>query len=249
MRVWFWIIIGCLVGLHPNAARSQSTVQNRIDKLRQIIPIRSTAENVKKLLGEPIRKSPDFYKFDEFNVMVNYSSGLPCDPDCVKKDEYCGWNVPRGTVITFVISVKVDLHQKDLKSLSIDLSKYKQERASDFGSSIYYSNAEEGIGVIINGDQVDSISLFPAKKYFHLMCPQLKEKPVTQAYYWQPTNSGNDKRHIYAFADTDAITNAVIGGLEPGRWRVKYKDFNSPSYVTQELELRIGEVQSPCSSQ
>ena len=80
MRVWLWIIVGCLIGLHPYAAQGQdNNMQTQINELlRSIVPIKTTAEDVKKLLGEPIRTSPDFHEFDDFNVLVSYTNGLPC---------------------------------------------------------------------------------------------------------------------------------------------------------------------------
>lgn len=131
---------------------------------------------MKKLLGEPRDKSPDFYKFDHFNVMVSYTTGLTCE-----KELSYGWNVPRGRVITFAMIITAAFHQKDLKNLGIDLSKYEKSEARGFPGEFpetVYENREEGITIIINGDQVTSIDLSPAKKYLHLMCPPANVKPV-----------------------------------------------------------------------
>jgi hypothetical protein len=174
MRVCLWIIVGCLVGLQPCAAQDQSNdMQTRINKLlRSIVPIETTAEDVKKLLGEPISRSPGFYEFDDFNVLIGYTNGLPCEK------EY-GWKVPRDRVITFTIIVKAAFHQKDLKNFGIGLNKYEKDvDPSGHVPETIYTNNEEGISVYINGDQVTSIALFPAKKYLRLMCPRANVKPV-----------------------------------------------------------------------
>lgn len=175
MRVWLWIIIGCLVGLQPYTAQAQNNnMQTQFNKLlRSIVPIETTAEDVKKLLGEPIRTSPDFHEFDEFNVLVSYTTGLPCE----KEPE--GWDVPRDRVITFAIIVKAVFHQKDLKNFGIDLSKYEKDvDESGHVPETVYTDDEKGIRIYINGDQVTSIALFPSKKYLHLICPKADKTPV-----------------------------------------------------------------------
>lgn len=174
MRVWLWIIVCCLMGLHSCTAQGQSNdMQARINKLlKSIVPIETTAADVKKLLGEPISRSPGFHEFDDFNVLIGYTNGLPCEK------EY-GWKVPRDRVITFTIIVKAAFHQKDLKSFGIDLAKYEKDvDPSGHVPETIYTNSEEGISVYINGDQVTSIALFPAKKYLHLMCQRANKTPV-----------------------------------------------------------------------
>jgi hypothetical protein len=175
MRVWKWMIIGCLISLHPFAAQGQNkNMQTQLNKLlRSIIPTETTAENVKNLLGEPVSKSPDFYKFNDFNVLVSYTTGLSCE-----KESY-GWNIPRDRVITFVVILKAAFYQKDLTVFGIDLSKYeKDEDKSGHVPETIYSNSREGIRIYIIGDQVTRIALFPMKKFLHLICPQAKGKPV-----------------------------------------------------------------------
>ncbi len=174
MRFLCWIFLGCLIGLLPPAALGQSNdMQTRLNELlKRIIPIEATAEDVKKLLGEPISKSPDFHEFDDFNVLVSYTTGVPCD-----KEPTYGWNVPRGKVNTFAIIIKAAFHQKNLKDLGIDLKKYRREDGGHIPESSYV-NDEQGITIIINGDQVESIDLFPAKKYLHLMCSKAAKTPA-----------------------------------------------------------------------
>jgi hypothetical protein len=164
------------------ATQGQSVnTMRKISKLMAIHPIEAKAEDVNKLLGEPLSKSPDFYKFEEFNIQATYGSGSPCDPACVQKGQYCGWNVPRNTLITLAIIIKGDFHQRDLKKLGIDVSKYERNENTDhIPGMTRYSSDEQGIGIIINGNQVESIDFFPARKYFHLMCPKEKGEPICQ---------------------------------------------------------------------
>jgi hypothetical protein len=175
MRIWNLVIISCLISLHPYAAQGQNNnPQPQLNKLlRSIIPTETTAEDVKKLLGEPISKSPDFYKFNDFNVLVSYTTGLSC-----KKESY-GWNVPRDRVITFAVILKTAFPQKDLAVFDIDLGEYeKDEDKSGHVPETIYSNPMAGIRIYIIGDQITRIALFPAKKYLHLLCSGADKPPA-----------------------------------------------------------------------
>ena len=183
MRVWSLIIASCLVTLYPQSAQSQ-IVQEQISKLKSIVPAESTAADVGRLFGEPLNRSPDFYKMKDYNLLISYASGLPCEHPCYERGRDV-WKVPRDTVITFVVIIKVDFHQRDLvKLFGIDLSKYKESPPDHIGA-ISYSNDEDGIRIDLNGDQVSSIALYPAKKYLPLMCSLDNERPLC------PTGAGN----------------------------------------------------------
>jgi hypothetical protein len=195
MRVWSWIIVTCFIGLYPYATQAQTRIsQVDLSKLIRIVPVESTAGDVKKLLGEPLDRSPDFYKLDDYNLLITYASGLPCEHPCYEKGRSDGWSVPRDAVITVAIFVKAPFHQKDLKNFGIDLSKYKKWEEPDHVQTVYYSNAEEGIGININGDQVNDISLFPAAKYLQLMCPKTIDKPACQTNRSIPCGNGTDQQ-------------------------------------------------------
>jgi hypothetical protein len=43
-------------------------------------------------------------------------------------------------------------------------------------------------------------------------------------FYWKLPGSRDDKRNVTAFTDASTMKDVVFGGLEPGRWYVKYKD-------------------------
>lgn len=189
MQVCLRIIVGCLIVLLYAAPGQSNNTQTRIKELlRSIVPIETTAENVKTLLGQPVSTSPDFHEFDEFNVLVSYTSGLACDHRCKERGRACGWNVPRDRVNTFTIIVKGAFHQRDLKNFGIDLTRYEKDvDPSGHVPETIYTNNEKGIRVYISGEQVTSFALFPAKKYLHLMCPQTCEKPVCQNEALPPT--------------------------------------------------------------
>jgi hypothetical protein len=197
MRIWLSLIVCCLVGLQPCAGQGQcSGVKARLKKLVSgIKAIETTAGSVKKLLGEPIRTSPDFYKFDDFNVLVSYTTGLPCEK------EQSGWNVPRDRVNTFTIIITTAFHQKELKDFGIDLGKYEKDvDESGHSPETIYTNREEGTRIYLNGDQVTSIALFPAKKYLNLLCPRKERKDnqlrlgISTHSYHMPVSNANTSR-------------------------------------------------------
>ena len=179
MRSYLWIALIWLVcpWLSSPGGQTRGT-EEKIAKILALHPIEAKFEDVEGLLGPPLSKSPDFYKLDELNLLVSYNRGAPCNPNCRNGDNYCGWNVPHETLITLTITVKVPFHQKDLMKLGIDLGRFEKEIAEHSPGVISYTSHEHGSAVIINGNQVESITLFPAKKYHHLRCPQTKPEPV-----------------------------------------------------------------------
>lgn len=142
---------------------------------KSIVPLQTTAKDVKKLWGEPQKSGPDIYYFKGFNLMVTYASGLNCESKCIELGRASGWSVPRDIVVTAVFMIKDSMHLSDL---GINLNSFKRERASDYGNGIYLSSDEQGIGITLEGDEITNISLFPAKKDFHLMCKGGNEKPI-----------------------------------------------------------------------
>src|SRR5437667_3913280 len=165
------LVISTLLGLtsiHGNV---------QLPNWKSIVPIESTASDVRKQWGVPDSLSPDFYAFKDYNILISYSSGAPCESKCIELGYASGWNVPRDTLITAAFMIKPNSIY--LKDLDIDLSKFKRERASDYGGGVYFSSEEKGIGITVEGDQIATISLFPAKKYFHLMCNGLGENRPT----------------------------------------------------------------------
>lgn len=174
------VLVG-LGSLQLAVAQPPTTKSEQLATILRMRPIETHSEAVRKVLGDPRTKDPDFYEFEGFNLLISYARGLPCDPDCVKKNEYCGWSVPRDTLITLVITIKESFHQKDLQKYGIDLGQFKRIDNADHVPGItHFRNEEDGIGIVVNGYQVASISLFPARKYYHLMCAQTKEKCRTQ---------------------------------------------------------------------
>ena len=178
MRSWLLIATFCVFSFFDTTVRGQTPqITAQIKKLLTLHSIEAKANDVKKLLGEPLSRAPDFYQLQEINVLVSYQLSSSCNPNCVEQTEYCGWNVPLDTLITLAIIVKRRLHQDDLQKLGIELSKYERDKEADhLQGTVYYSNSEQGLRVIVNGNQVESISLFPATKYHDLTCSRSKAK-------------------------------------------------------------------------
>jgi hypothetical protein len=169
LQVCFAVSIACLF-----SARAEC----QISKWNANLPIESTAEQVKKTWGEPLKTAPDQYRFRDFNIMVTYASGVNCEAKCIEWGRSSGWSVPRDTLITIVFAIKVPMRLRDL---GVDVSAFKREKASDYGDSVALTSDEKGMNVIVQDDEITSIALFPAKKYFHLMCPNGNERPKCPA--------------------------------------------------------------------
>ena len=61
-------------------------------------------------------------------------------------------------------------------------------------------------------------------------------------FYWRLSGSGNERRNVTAFADAAIMKGIVFGGLEPGRWYVRYEDHDGQKLYDETLDLTIGHV-------
>jgi hypothetical protein len=130
---------------------------------RGIVPLHSKRTDVEKKLGASVEQSPVLYKLKDMNILVAYASDGVCGSETAS-----GWKVPRDTVITIAIHFKTRLPLSDLR---IDSSKYKIVADPEMRGNLYYYNAEEGLGIQVNENLVESMSYFPATKDNHLLCP------------------------------------------------------------------------------
>lgn len=136
---------------------------------RGITPLKSTREDVEKILGKPeassVGKHAAGYRIAEGSVSIVYSTGL-CSVNSLH-----GWDVAELTVIS--IYYKPDYsHSQKLANLRLDPKKF--EKRADPGSInlVDYTNAVYGLGYTIDStdDSVWSISYFPESKYRNLLC-------------------------------------------------------------------------------
>jgi hypothetical protein len=136
---------------------------------RGITPLRSTRQDVERLIGRPITTGGSAYQTSSEHVYVQYSDG-PCE-----KGWPYGWNVVPNTVVTISVSPKKTL---PLASLNLDETKYEKSRDSHISSKIYYTNREEGIA--IEADEfwgnVISVNYIPTAAQIYLQCPDASRR-------------------------------------------------------------------------
>lgn len=129
---------------------------------RGIVPLHSTCEDVKRLLGVTTCESSTYYLKDEI-VSVGFS-----EKPCHEKWPYERWNVPPNTVTSIGIRPKKHIQITDL---AVDTGKF--EKAVDeysTGGHVYYSE-EEGMTITADAEgKVLEISYLPAAKDSHFRC-------------------------------------------------------------------------------
>jgi hypothetical protein len=137
---------------------------------RGIVPMHSTCEDVKRILG--INKCQTYtYDLKEEKVFINFSESS-CESNPPGK-----WNVPIGTVMEITVYPKV---KPKLADLHLDLSKFTIERDPEVTFFLIYWNAEEGFHFIVRPDgEADDFSYFGTPKDDYLHCPNYK--PLAQS--------------------------------------------------------------------
>lgn len=131
---------------------------------RGIVPLRSTREDVERLLGPSSDRGYGVtYILKDQSVFFEYSSCHRCDDK-----ENC-FNVPEYTVIRIAVSLVV---KPRISNLGVDKKKFKKERNPNLPDYWYYTNAEEGIVYeVLNDDLVMSTTFQAAlEDYKSLKC-------------------------------------------------------------------------------
>jgi len=133
---------------------------------RGIVPLHSTREDVRRLLGKPLPISSTFddsFDVDEGRVNIMYvrkkcEQGLPAD--------WGNWNVPPYTVANIEVSFNKEIKPSEL---NIDLEKYKWY--TDDSGATYYHDKKEGLLYSVNRlGFLDSITYGPTEADQHLLC-------------------------------------------------------------------------------
>ncbi|MGI8788783.1 MAG: hypothetical protein ACR2HG_13605 [Pyrinomonadaceae bacterium] len=150
---------------------SAQSMLAEFDKVKQVKLLKSTRDDVVKLLGgDSLEFFDEEFFTEKANVQVSYSSG-----NC--SGEYEDWNVPEGKITKIVVTPKDSIQIKDT---GIDYSKFRKEKM--WGSLkhryAYYDKAA-GIAIIVRNDFVESIRFSPSKKNYLLLC----DKAETKKYY------------------------------------------------------------------
>ena len=137
---------------------------------RGIVPLHSTREDVKRLLGPSPEPGEGFYEFENEVAVIQYSNG-PC-----KKGLPGGWNVPRDTVISVDVMPRPALL---LAELNIDIKQFKKSVDPKVPSIFYYTDEEDGVTFQVREDRVDAIFYKAAERDKHLRCPSKSIKAPT----------------------------------------------------------------------
>jgi hypothetical protein len=132
---------------------------------RGIVPLRSTIEDVERLLGKPHFNAHYVYETEEGRVIFIYQS----NPKVTCGDGYN--DVPFGTIL----SIEIELKKKTLLTdFNLDMSKFRQYFTCIGATG--YSNREEGIEMHIYDGAVFRLYYRPtaadAKKF---ACPKANE--------------------------------------------------------------------------
>jgi hypothetical protein len=134
-------------------------------KWRQIILLRSTRQDVERLLGRS--KNRGFlasYKVEDGTLDVEYYSFNFCTPAPVADLRVRRWTVVE---ITYVPD-----NPPTLADLKLDLKKFRMVKESiHVPEAVSYLNDEEGVDYTSQGDEtLDSIRYFPARRFDTLRC-------------------------------------------------------------------------------
>ena len=131
---------------------------------RGIVPLHSTCEDVKRLLGHASCKA-DFYNLENENVFISFSK-KHCDGESIR------WNVPAGTVLSIDVNPKIKPRLADIIG---DENRFTQARDPHSPDIVSYTDKEEGLTfqVFPNGE-VGSFFYGPAAKDNNLRCADSK---------------------------------------------------------------------------
>ncbi|HEX7314359.1 MAG TPA: hypothetical protein VF297_10575 [Pyrinomonadaceae bacterium] len=137
------------------------SVTSHAKEWRGIIPMKSTCEDVKRVLGVDTCNPPDgVYDLGGEEVRINFSKS-PCVEAFGKS-----WSVPVGTVLAILHRPKSPV---DIAQLALDVSKYKITNTDVVGLDAYH-NEEEGIWFEAFEGTAQNIHYLPAKRDARLQC-------------------------------------------------------------------------------
>lgn len=108
---------------------------------RGIVPLRSTREDVERLLGKPqwSRGATFIFESECERVDVLYSKG-ECELSGVER-----WKVPKDVVVKLVVASRDILF---VKQLNRELNRYSRQQESHPPNWVEYRSAEDGIRVL-----------------------------------------------------------------------------------------------------
>lgn len=132
---------------------------------RGITPLKSTCEDVKKILKVDTCTLPiSQYTLPDFRVMVEFQNET-CD------SEPRAWRVPKGTVLAITLSPRNEMRPSEF---GLDLSKYKKREDGEIVGLEHYVSNEEGVTVDLYRGFVQNLFLYPRKSEENLRCKPSK---------------------------------------------------------------------------
>jgi hypothetical protein len=137
---------------------------------RGIVPLHSTCEDVKRILG--IKKCdtanyPLEGDKEVFAVSIYFE-----DHTCPQ-----GWNVPPGTVTGLSVYPRI---KPRLADLHLDEKKYKKVIEGDAPANVIYTDAEEGFEIETSNGVVIAFGYSPSAKDNYLRCPNYSAPPLAE---------------------------------------------------------------------
>lgn len=181
---------------------------------RGIDPLKSTREDVERLLGRPQRSSEStwYYKLTK-EIVVFHFEIKSCDSWAGK----CGisWNVPPGTV-KWIGVIPRGKHRKDEYPILGDAKVY------DTGSGlIQYSDNSAGLLVETYQNLVTLVNYYPKARQERLRCPQIDECIVDFMKFdeYQKLSFEDEKARLENFliAINKSFGRGTIGVVGPNK--------------------------------
>jgi hypothetical protein len=154
MRLFLLIMVSILTGSASTNAKTW----------RGIVPLHSTCEDVKRLLGHASCKA-DSYDLENESVFILFSE-KHCDGDSIR------WNVPAGTVLSIDVNPKIKPRLADIIG---NLERFTQTRDQHLPDIVYYTDKKEGLTLqVFPNGEVGSFFYGPAAKDNNLRCADSK---------------------------------------------------------------------------
>lgn len=166
---------------------------------RGITPVRSSCEDVKKILKVDTCTLPiSEYTLPDYRVTVSFSN-----EDCDSSRD--AWRVPKGTVLSLVITPQ---HGMTVSQFGMDLSGFTKREGEEIVGMEQYDNDEEGVSVELFKGYIMHVSLRPRYSDDALRCT-----PMSQAEHEQ-TDPTSDREA------SDPIKQAWLKFTADGRYRL-----------------------------
>ena len=139
--------------------------------VKDIIPMHSTCDNVKKILGvETCKKSHEFYDLENESVSIGYSTEV-CQKAYLKH-----WNISIGTVLSVIRFPKKPILLKDVP---VDLNTCKiSEGESDVPGTLTYSCEKVGTTISVFDGYVYQLMYTPIPEDSRLLCKVEETNPA-----------------------------------------------------------------------